>query len=72
MKKHQELAMQVKKTLRHKKFDCFIEVSCGCDSSNLIYLGKEKLGLHPLVVHFEDTWIQRLFISNTVNTRQEK
>jgi len=72
MKKLQEIAAQVKKAVRYKKFDCFIGVSSGCDSSGLVILGKGKLVLHPLAVHFENTWFQRLFISNTVNTRQEK
>lgn len=71
-KKFQVIAAQVKKVGRHRKFDCFIGVSRENDSSNLIYLGKEKHGLHPLADHFENMWIQRLFISNTVNTRQEK
>ena len=71
-KKFQEIAAQVEKAVRYKKFDCSIGISGGCDSSNLVILGKEKLGFHPLVVHFENTWFQRLFISDTVNTRQEK
>ena len=51
-KKFQEIAAQVKKTGRCKKFDCVIGVSKGCDSSYLVYLTKEKLGLHPLAFKF--------------------
>lgn len=39
-----------------KKYDCIIGVSGGTDSSYLVYLAKEKWGLRPLAVHYDNTW----------------
>jgi N-acetyl sugar amidotransferase len=50
------LAEDIKKAGQGKKYDCIIGVSGGCDSSYLVYYAKEKLGLRPLAVHFDNTW----------------
>jgi N-acetyl sugar amidotransferase len=63
-KKLLEIAEQVKKAGKHKKFDCVIGVSGGCDSSYLVYLAKEKLGLRPLAVHFDNTWNSKIAVEN--------
>ncbi|WP_287963451.1 N-acetyl sugar amidotransferase [Alcanivorax sp.] len=39
-----------------KRYDCIIGVSGGTDSSYLVYLAKEKWGLRPLAVHYDNTW----------------
>jgi N-acetyl sugar amidotransferase len=51
-----EIAEKIKRAGRNKKYDCVVGVSGGCDSSYLTYLTKEKLGLRPLAVHFDNTY----------------
>ena len=51
-----ELVQEMKKAGKNSKYDCVIGVSGGCDSSYLVYYAKEKLGLRPLAVHFDNTW----------------
>jgi N-acetyl sugar amidotransferase len=46
----------VRKRGRGKSFDCIIGMGGGADSSYLIYLAKEKLGLRPLVFHVDVGW----------------
>lgn len=59
-----ELAEKIKASGKGKKYDCVIGVSGGCDSSYLLYLAKEKLGLRPLAVHFDNTWNSRIAVEN--------
>ncbi len=47
---------RVRKRGRGKSFDCIIGMGGGADSSYLIYLAKEKLGLRPLVFHVDVGW----------------
>lgn len=51
-----DLAVQIKKAGRGKKYDCVIGVSGGADSSYLLHLAVKQLGLRPLAVHFDNTW----------------
>jgi N-acetyl sugar amidotransferase len=46
----------IKRTGRGKPYDCIVGVSGGTDSSYLVYLAKEKWGLRPLAVHYDNTW----------------
>ena len=46
-------AEKIKKEGEGKDFDCIIGMSGGIDSSYLLYLAKEKLGLRPLVFHVD-------------------
>lgn len=62
-KKLQEMAAQIKKKGKGKKYDCIIGVSGGCDSSYLLHLSK-KLGLRPLAVHFDNTWNSKTAVEN--------
>lgn len=39
-----------------RDFDCIIGMSGGIDSSYLLYLAKEKMGLRPLVFHVDAGW----------------
>jgi N-acetyl sugar amidotransferase len=45
---------KIKKTGRHKKYDCIIGVSGGRDSTYLLYMAKKMWNLRPLAVHFND------------------
>ncbi len=63
-KKLEEIAAQIKKSGRGKKYDCIIGVSGGCDSSFLLHIAKAKLGLRPLAVHFDNTWNSKTAVEN--------
>ena len=54
--KLKEIVRQIKEAGKGKKYDCIVGVSGGCDSSYLLYMAKEKFGLRPLAVHFDNTW----------------
>lgn len=47
-----------------KDFDCIIGMSGGVDSSYLVYLAKEKLGLRPLVFHVDAGWNTQQSVNN--------
>jgi len=59
-----KIAEQIKIEGKNDEFDCIIGVSGGVDSSYLIYLAKEVLGLNPLVYHVDGGWNSRLAVSN--------
>ncbi len=61
------LARQVAHQGRNREFDCVVGVSGGCDSSYLLWLVKEKLGLRPLAVHFDNTWNSTIAVENIRN-----
>jgi N-acetyl sugar amidotransferase len=47
-----------------KDFDCIIGMSGGIDSSYLVYIAKEKLGLRPLVFHVDAGWNSQIAVNN--------
>lgn len=47
-----------------KDFDCIIGMSGGIDSSYLVYVAKEKLGLRPLVFHVDAGWNSQIAVNN--------
>ncbi|MDF7810998.1 N-acetyl sugar amidotransferase [Hymenobacter sp. YC55] len=53
-KKVQEIAADLKRLGRGKKYDCVLGVSGGRDSSFTLWYCVVKLGLRPLAVHFND------------------
>ena len=55
---------KVKEEGRGKDFDCILGMSGGIDSSYLLYLVKEKLGLRPLVFHVDAGWNTQLAVNN--------
>lgn len=61
--KLEELAAKIKIT-GHDKYDVIVGVSGGCDSSYLLHLAKEELGLRPLAVHFDNTWDSKIAVEN--------
>ena len=60
----QKIAEDVKKKSKGKDFDCIIGMSGGIDSSYLVYLAKEKLGLRPLVFHVDAGWNSQTAVHN--------
>ena len=54
----------IKKEGKGKDFDCIIGMSGGIDSSYLLYLAKEKLGLRPLVFHVDAGWNSQIAVNN--------
>lgn len=51
-----QLAAQIKKQTRNPNFDCIIGLSGGLDSSYLVYVAKEIMGLRPLLFHVDAGW----------------
>lgn len=58
------IAAEIKKEGEGKDFDCIIGMSGGIDSSYLVYLAKEKLGLRPLVFHVDAGWNSQQAVNN--------
>lgn len=59
-----QIAEKIKKDGAGKDFDCIIGMSGGIDSSYLVYLAKEKLGLRPLVFHVDAGWNSQQAVHN--------
>jgi len=57
------LLKKIKKSGRHKKYDCIVGVSGGRDSTYTL-LTAVKLGLRPLAVHFDNGWNSDISVSN--------
>ena len=58
------MADKIKASGKSKDFDCILGMSGGIDSSYLLYLAKEKLGLSPLVFHVDAGWNTQLAVNN--------
>jgi N-acetyl sugar amidotransferase len=58
------LVEKIKKAGNGHDFDCILGMSGGIDSSYLLYLAKEKLGLRPLVFHVDAGWNTQLAVNN--------
>jgi len=58
-----DIKKKIQKNTKSKKYDCLIGLSGGVDSSYIVYLA-HKLGLKPLIVHFDNGWNSELAISN--------
>ncbi len=61
-----ELVEKIKKSGRHKKFDCIIGVSGGIDSSYTAYIARQK-GLRALLVHLDNGWNSDISVKNIKN-----
>lgn len=64
--KLEELVNKVKAEGAGQKYDCITGVSGGVDSTYLTYQAV-KLGLRPLVVHFDNGWNSELAVKNIEN-----
>jgi N-acetyl sugar amidotransferase len=62
----QLLMDRIRKTGRHKRYDCAIGLSGGVDSSYLAYLVKRE-GLRPLVIHTDAGWNSETAVRNIEN-----
>ena len=51
-----QLGEKIRAEGKGQDFDCILGMSGGIDSSYLLYLAKEKLGLRPLVFHVDAGW----------------
>lgn len=61
-----EIAGQIKREGRKKKFDVAVGVSGGCDSSYMLHRTVE-LGLRPLAVNFDNGWSTKIARENLDN-----
>ena len=60
----QKIVDKIKKEGVGKDFDCIMGMSGGADSSYLLYIAKEKLGLRPLVFCVDTGWNTQLAVNN--------
>lgn len=65
------LAAQIKKEQKNKKYDVVVGVSGGTDSSYLLYFTKTVLGLRPLAAHFDNTWNSKTAVENIKNVTEQ-
>jgi N-acetyl sugar amidotransferase len=59
-----EVAEKIRKDGKDRDHDCVIGVSGGVDSSYLVVLAKEKLGLRPLIFHVDAGWNSQQSVNN--------
>ncbi len=64
MKEMMAVVDKIKKEGEGKDFDCIIGMSGGIDSSYLVYIAKEVLGLRPLVFHVDAGWNSQIAVNN--------
>jgi len=50
------IADKIRQEGKGKDFDCIIGLSGGLDSSYVVYVAKEKMGLRPLLLHVDAGW----------------
>ena len=62
--KLKDIVLSIRESSKNKNFDCIIGMSGGIDSSYLVYLAKEKLGLRPLVFHVDGGWNSQQAVNN--------
>ena len=53
---------------KHRKYDCLVPFSGGRDSSYVLYLCKEKYGLNPLAVTFNNLFMSEYALKNIFKT----
>ena len=58
------LVAKIKQDGKKRDFDCIIGMSGGIDSSYLLYLAVEKMGLRPLVFHVDAGWNSQEAVNN--------
>ncbi|MEA2884494.1 MAG: hypothetical protein QOH32_3750 [Bradyrhizobium sp.] len=59
-----QVAEQIRQEGKGRDHDCIIGVSGGVDSSYLVVLAKEKLGLRPLIFHVDAGWNSQQSVNN--------
>ncbi len=68
--KLKRLIDKIKKDGKGKKYDCILGASGGRDSTFTLY-NAVKLGLRPLVVHFDNGWNSEIAVQNIKNACQK-
>ena len=68
--KLQHLVNKIAKAGKGKKYDCIVGVSGGRDSTYTLY-NTIKLGLRPLVVHFDNGWNSEIAVQNIKNATKQ-
>lgn len=63
-KKLSQLSETIRTNGKSKEYDCIIGVSGGVDSSYLLYVAKDQMGLRPLAVHVDAGWNSELAVHN--------
>ena len=63
-KELEKIVKKIKEEGKGKDFDCILGMSGGVDSSYLLYLAVEKLGLRPLVFHVDAGWNSQQAVNN--------
>lgn len=58
------LAAKIRKQGEGRDFDCILGMSGGIDSSYLVYLAVERMGLRPLVFHVDAGWNSKIAVNN--------
>lgn len=58
------LGESIKQDGKGRDFDCIVGMSGGIDSSYLVYIAKEKMGLRPLVFHVDAGWNSQIAVNN--------
>src|SRR3954471_11184853 len=59
-----QVAERIRQEGKDRDHDCIIGVSGGVDSSYLVVLAKEKLGLRPLIFHVDAGWNSQQSVNN--------
>lgn len=60
-----ELSRKIKaRKVKNSEHDCIIGMSGGIDSSFLVYIAKEVMGLNPLVFHVDAGWNSDVAVNN--------
>lgn len=60
----QHMAAKMKRAGRRRRYDCVVGVSGGRDTSFCLHYCKERLGLRPLAVHFDNGWDSEMAKTN--------
>lgn len=68
-KKLNEIIEKIKFDGKSKPYDCLMGISGGTDSTYMAFLAK-KLGLRPLIVHFDNGWNSELAVKNIESVLQ--
>ena len=55
---------KLRRKINNSEHDCIIGMSGGVDSSYLVYVAKEIMGLNPLVFHVDAGWNSDIAINN--------
>jgi len=66
-----EIAAEIKKAGKGRKYDAIIGVSGGCDSSYLAHKLTTEFDLRLLAVHFDNTWNSRISTENIHNVLEK-